>query len=295
MNTLQTQLKAVVIMLVLVLGLTVFERADSIAAFLDNEQHTANIFNPVATFLGIPTGNNDRGPNYDSLQTREPVGSQDNDGDRYFLSTPDDPFGDNGGSFVNTPAPGRGNPNTEFVGGSTGGSVSQGGAPRSISNRPPELLCVPGIINEGEEALIMWACRDEAYMSVSETIDTESKTVGAMRVHPTEDTTYDIICINDIPEVDDTAASCTIEVAQPALALIATPSSAARGNNVTLSWKTVDTAECVLSSSEHPAFTRRGTEGDASSPALYEDTIFTLMCETAAGTLEERDIEVHVD
>lgn len=277
MNATHTQLKALVLMLVLVVGITTFERVDSIARYLDNDQHTANIFNPVAAFLGIQTGQS-------TETTNQPAGG-------YTGSNDGDGLG-GAASLLTTPVPVTGAGNTLVDSSQTTQSGAAGG---SLANRTPTLICLPGVIDEGEEVLVMWACRDGAHTTSSDTIATDGKTIGSVRVRPGVDTTYTIVCENDIPDADNTSAECRVDVSNPALAIIATPSRAQQGGTVTLSWKTKDTNSCYVTSDSHSNFERRGIEGDALSPRLTRNTTFTLTCETITGVLEERSVTVGVN
>lgn len=278
MNSSHTQLKAIVLMLILVLGITSFERVESISAFLNSEEHTASVFNPIASFLGIPMGQG-QSLNEDQRSEQADMGGSDGDYDTGI------------GSFLVTPAPVNDSENSL---GASSGSSSSSASGGTLANRTPTLICLPSVIDEGEEALIMWACRDGAHTATSDTIATDGKTVGAVRVRPGEDTTYVLTCENDIADVDNTSAECHIDISKPALAIIATPSSVAQGGTVTLSWKTKDTESCFVTS-EAGNFERRGVEGDAVSPRLVRNTTFKLTCETITGVLEERSVTVGVN
>ena len=167
----------------------------------------------------------------------------------------------------------------------------------SIDDLAPTLLCLPNPINAGETAILMWACRDS---SSSTTLTAspngnlpqkEGDTISTARVTPDGDTTYTLTCDKG------TQSSCTVEVANPALAILTTPSSAVRGQTVTISWKSKDTTNCIVTSSDpnHQTFSRQGVEGDAVSPTLSRNTTFILTCETTTGTLEERGVSVGVN
>ena len=281
MRDTHTQLKALVLMLIFILGVTVFERADTIAYYLNSEQNVANIFNPVAAFLGIPVGRSDGGgrePQYESLT---PTTAAPNDGDAGFAPIP-----------LNSPSPdvAANKDLRERIAASDAGTSASG----SLGGSAPTFLCLPDVVDGGEEAILMWACRDDAYKAVGEGFDTGDATIGAARVAPSQDTTYTLTCVNNVAEKDNTVGECAVRVAKTALALIATPSRTSRGGTVTLSWKTKDTNSCVVTSDRHPSFERSGIEGDAVSPALTTNTIFTLTCESVTGVIEERSITVSV-
>jgi len=166
--------------------------------------------------------------------------------------------------------------------------------PKTITNTTPTLICLPSPIAPGEKTIIMWACRDGAYKTTADNLDTNEALIGAVTVSPSEDTTYTVTCVNNLKDASDTAASCAIHVANPALAIIATPRQTTRGGTVSLSWKTNDTNSCVVTSSEHSNFSRSATEGDVVSPSLTTNTTFTLKCETVTGAIQERSVGVGV-
>tara|TARA_B100000508_G_scaffold78050_1_gene60667 strand:- start:4046 stop:5638 length:1593 start_codon:yes stop_codon:yes gene_type:complete len=268
--------------------------------------------NPIASFLGIPqspqtTGGVSRtSPGYSSPGSSPTSGTEGDLGRR------------SGGSF----APER-QSTPGFVSGSAAGAEPVGenllpnqtsplkpinfsntptspasavttGSPVTIQNNTPTILCLPNPVTPGEEALILWACRDGAYKTTGENFNTNGDLVGKTRVRPTRDTTYTLNCINNTPAVDNTAGACTIQVVNPQLALIATPRSATKGDSVALSWKTDDITSCILTSNKNENFKRSGTEGDAISLPMRETTTFTLTCETTTGVVEERSVEVRV-
>jgi rare lipoprotein A len=164
---------------------------------------------------------------------------------------------------------------------------------QSIKDAPPTLLCVPGVVEPNEQALVFWSCNDAsttARMSANtnEQCETGDKTSGVMCAHPATTTTYTLNCNKG------TTAQCLIEVINPTLALITTPRSIVHGGTVDISWQSNDTQDCVLKSDTQPTFSRRGVSGDVVSHTLSQDTTFTLLCETRTGAIREKEITVDV-
>jgi len=260
------------------------QRLQDIANGWFNNSGSGN--NPIASLLGLPqssgggSGSSGGGASGSrgSSSTQPPIIRD--------TTSPGSILDDSGVfDFIsNTSIPATGPTNA-----STG--VSQG---QSIYGTDPTLFCVPNPVESGESALLMWACRDGAVMTEGENFDTEKKLIGKAFVTPTKDTTYTVSCINDIPNVEDTERSCIVEVTNPALAIIPSSHSVARGQSIKLSWKTADTTECTLTSSEHPTFNRSGIEGEATSPTLTQATTFVLTCETTTGSLREKAVDVKV-
>jgi hypothetical protein len=285
MDSPHAQRKALVLMLVLVLGITTFERANTIAQFLDNERNTASVFNPIADFLGISvsgenvdTDSSYTSPNAHASNSTEAV---QNGGDAGFGLIP-----------LNSPYPGS--VPSSYRSGDTVQRGEAAATPKPIRGNAPMLFCLPDIVDGEEEAIVMWACRDGAYKATGSNFETEDETIGSVRVQPAVDTIYTLTCINNLPNTERTAAECTIAVAKPALAIIATPGRTSRGGMVTLAWKTKDTNSCVVTSNGHPAFERIGIEGEALLPTIVQNTIVTLTCETVTGIVEERSVTVRV-
>ncbi len=268
------QLKALVVMIIFILGFSIFERSDITTAVLDSERLTASVFNPVAIFLGIRS----RAESNSSSNT-SPSSSQGEGARRNVI--------------INTPSPSTNRSAAGLVQGIVDSFTASIGI--SLKTRAPTLVCAPNTIAQGEEVIVMWACRDQAYKAVSESFDTNDDTIGSVRITPEGDTTYTVGCINNIENTENTSATCEVNMAQSALAVVATPSVVSRGGTVALSWKTKDTNSCVLTSNIYSNFEKRGTAGDAVSHPLTENTIFTLTCETIAGLLKERKVSVGVN
>ncbi|PCI30833.1 hypothetical protein COB52_00670 [Candidatus Kaiserbacteria bacterium] len=137
----------------------------------------------------------------------------------------------------------------------------------------------------------MWSCRDGANTTEGGGFDTEGQTSGTVRVSPVVDTQYRVDCINDIPGISNTAASCFINVSEPTIALLATPSSVISGETTSISWRAFGVKSCMLTSG---GYSRSGTQGDVVSPTLTQNTTFKLTCETSLGETEERELEITI-
>lgn len=164
---------------------------------------------------------------------------------------------------------------------------------QTLKNTPPTLLCVPGVVEPDEQAMIFWSCNDESTnaevtATTDEQCETLGKTSGVMCARPAQTTTYTLNCSAG------TSAQCVIEVINPTIALISTPRSIIRGGTVDISWNTQGVEDCVLKSNALPSYVRRGVTGDVVSHTMLADTTFTLVCETRTGTIREKEIVVEV-
>ena len=259
MRTINLQLKALVLLLVFILGYTVVERVDTVIVADSVQRATASV---ISDFLGIITN------------------SSESDTETVTESTTGELIDELGSILINTPAP------LATIVTTTSSS--------NLNERTPTLICLPEIVGANETVIVMWACRDGAYTTTSDTIDTAGETIGSVRMQPSANATYDITCVNDITDVADTAATCSIDVAQPSIAIIATPDRVDYNESTSLSWRTTDATACAVTSDTNSSFERRGVAGDISSHSLTRDTTFTLTCETITGLLEKKEIEVSV-
>ncbi len=267
MDTLTTHLKALSLLLALVLVVAVYDRVDTAVATGAAESHLAAVWNPVSSFLGIgaddDTADTAADTNYASLQTQQTTSTvlQQNSSVSSLLN-----FGSPNVTAQNTP----------------------------LTNRTPALLCVPDAVGANEPVIIMWACRDAAATTEGEGIDTDGATFGATRVYPTEETTYTVTCLNDVDGVDDTAASCTVELPTVAAELSSSASSVGSGETVDLAWTSAQATNCALTSDRHPTYRRTGISGEVVSPPLTQTTTFTLSCETVTGAVIEDEVTVQI-
>lgn len=163
----------------------------------------------------------------------------------------------------------------------------------TLKDTPPTLLCVPGVVEQDEPALLFWSCNDESTSAevdadTDEQCETFGNTSGVMCAHPTKTTTYTLTCSAG------TSAQCLIEVISPTIALISTPRSIVRGGTVDISWSTQDAENCVLKSNALPSYVRTGVTGDVVSHTMLADTTFTLVCETRTGTIRQKEVVVEV-
>lgn len=158
----------------------------------------------------------------------------------------------------------------------------------SIVGTNPVLSCLPGTVAAGEPALVFFACGDTSTSATGTGFETGDAVSGKARVYVQDNTTLGVSCD------EGTSAECLIEVVNPSLAIIATPSSVARNGTVDISWRGVDVNDCVVRSNRHSSFVRQGIQGDAPSPSISQDTTFTLICETEIGTVQTRTTTVTV-
>ena len=264
MEAMRTQRRALTLLIVIVFGVAVYEHADTLTTKVVPERASANIFNPIAVFLGIRQSSPSP-PQYESLRVSQIRG---------------------------TPVL----PSTRIhAGAMIAGNHIPSDARGSLDSATPTLVCVPNTATKTEEVIILWACRDEASTTQGVGFETDGAVIGSTRTILNNNAVYGIECINEREDVDNTTAECMVTRAQPTLTLVAAARTVVRGGNTTVSWDTTDTTKCVLGSDRHPRFEREGRAGSASSPALLQDTTFRLVCETITGLVAEESVIVRVN
>lgn len=259
------QLTALLFMLMFVLGVTVFERADTVASFLESDDAIAATINPVSDFLGVGT----RDTSYGSTAR---VLSQPTTEETTSLW-------EKIRSIINTP-------NT-----TSAGDVST--AP--LSERTPLLLCIPDMVRKDETALVFWACRDGADTTRATGFNTDGLVVGSTRIDVTEGKTLTLDCVTnrDDDTFTTTSASCVVQVVEPLISLTASAEAVTAGENVRVTWKTNGVQACVLRSDTDPNFVRSGIVGDV----VYNvrtDSKLTLTCDDITGLSVSDQILVRV-
>tara|TARA_B100000745_G_scaffold300609_1_gene255960 strand:- start:439 stop:1209 length:771 start_codon:yes stop_codon:yes gene_type:complete len=256
MNRLHTNLKTLALLLVFILGITVFERAETIGAFLESDQATAAVLNPVSDFLQL--GNR---------RLEDAANS---------ASRAEDFYKDSALSalFV-TPAPQN--------------------KDSRLGNRQPILVCVPDVVEEEEEMIILWACRDGATESAGTNFKTQKELLGSTRARIDSDTTFTVECITKNGETETiTQASCAIDLSDPVIYLEAQNDRVSRGDTVRITWKAEDARSCTLTSNASD-FQRDGVVGDVFSHPIIDPTTFTVTCESVTGNSITEQVQVLVN
>ncbi len=188
--------------------------------------------------------------------------------------------------------------NSEFVGNSspTGTVTSDTNISSSVvSSDSPILTCLPNVVVADEPALILWQCRDGSSASSGGNFSTGGKVMGKTRVNPSADTKYELFC-GDVPEPQ---VRCSVEVINPAIAIITDTSTVPMWEKVNISWNSLDTQSCRLDSddnnSKYADWNRSGTSGDVYSHPITKETKFTLTCTTKTGMEKSKSITVDVE
>ena len=161
MKILHIQLKILLLLLIVVLFVVAFERKDVIKVFFNNDRNVAAVITPVKSFLGVSTEKVYSPTDiniYSAGGTNSKTTSNSLLTNNFFTSL-----------FRTSPTVG--------------------------SDTSVLLICIPGKVEEGEKAIIMWACRDNANSSTSNEFDTGGSTIGSTRIQISKDTTIKVDCI----------------------------------------------------------------------------------------------------
>lgn len=124
-----------------------------------------------------------------------------------------------------------------------------------------DVSCDPESIKAGEEATVVWSCPGKSEKSIGTSTEdgeftTNSDTEGSVEVKPIRDATYVIRC-RDKFNKEIARNSCRVEVngtstgtqtsgARPTVSISAEPPAAPKGTSVKVSWRSQNTASCVV-------------------------------------------------
>ena len=106
--------------------------------------------------------------------------------------------------------------------------------------------------------------------------------------------TYTLTCTN---EGRTATASCNVQVAKPAIVLVANPKTVPSGETSAIGWVTSGMQSCVISSPDLPSFTEQNknatnVNGTVTTPALSSGATFVLKCTTIGGGMREASTTV---
>ena len=162
-------------------------------------------------------------------------------------------------------------------------------APQQPGQPSAQLSCQPQLADVGMTLAITWGC--SAGVSVGSGFTTNGALSGAtsttLAAPPmgTNTVSFGLICTN---KGLSASASCNIQVAKPAIVLVANPKSVASGAVSQIGWVTSGMKECTVSSPQQADFTARNAtrtnvNGVAESSPITELADFLLTCTTLGG------------
>ena len=182
-------------------------------------------------------------------------------------------------------------------------TVSQQPTPPTQPGQPTaQLSCQPLVADVGMTLAISWGCSVGKSVgsgfSTNEAISGSATTTLAAPPTATRTVNFGLTCIN---KGISSNASCTVQVAKPAIVLVANPKSVESGERASIGWVTASMKEngCVISSSNQPDFTAQNANnprnsGVAETLPITTETTFLLTCMTAGGNTREATTTVMV-
>lgn len=164
----------------------------------------------------------------------------------------------------------------------------------SASSTQPtaQLSCQPKVVDIGMSVALSFSCGNSTGSTGSgPNFNTENKTSGSatalVETPPAGATgiTYALTCRN---ETVTARAECAVEIAKPAIVLVANPKAVASGATSRVGWVTSGMQSCIVSSPQMPAFTTQNASstvvnGSATTSPITVDTTVVLTCETIGG------------
>lgn len=241
-----------------------------------NSSNSSGTTNPIASFLGL--GNSPSGSSGTSASGSSGGSGTQSSGVSTNTNTTSD------ASVI---------AQTDAIISNAYGDVSYVTPVSAVANSNTEqLLCLPALTQANEPALLAWYCPSGVAASTNFTTDDTS--YGLIEITPAETTTYSLTCNARTDTATPTEHTCTITIINPSLAL-QSPDAVTAGASANIYWSSIDTTACTLTSNTNSTFRRVGISGDIQSHAIYEDTTFTLECETKSGSLISKEVSVGVE
>lgn len=156
-----------------------------------------------------------------------------------------------------------------------------------------QLSCQPLLADAGMTLAITYACSTGT--SVGSGFSTNGALSGAittvLATPPAGANTaiFGLTCTN---QGQTATASCSVQVAKPAIVLVANPKSVASGEKVTIGWVTSGMEECTISSVQQDDFTekyvgKKNVNGVAETSPITEPTDILFSCTTVGGNVRE--------
>ena len=175
---------------------------------------------------------------------------------------------------------------------------SFGGDPTGVA--PPRLSCLPSLIQPDEESTIKWQCTGEAESTESEGIDTDGEVSGEITVDPSHNSEYSVSCLDE--EGEEIGKNvCSVRVGEPLYDFVVHPTTAARGDQVRVSWASVFMKSCRVTGPRGFDYTRpQGVvitqpfaQGENQTPGSnIRAAVYTIECDSQFGGSYSRDVEV---
>lgn len=156
-----------------------------------------------------------------------------------------------------------------------------------------ELSCQPLVADAGMTLSITYGCSAGTSagsgFSTNGAISGATTTVLATPPEGTNTATFGLTCTNQGQTATD---SCSVQVAKPAIVLVANPKSVESGEKATIGWVTSGMEECVVSSVQQSDFTdkyadKKNVNGVAETSPITEPTDVLLSCTTVGGNVRE--------
>ena len=179
------------------------------------------------------------------------------------------------------------------------------GCTGNACNQPPgaptaQLSCQPQVADPGMTIAITWGC--SAGVSTASGFSTGGALSGATSMAvsapsgSTNTVAFGLVCSN---QSLSSSASCTVQVAKPAIVLVANPDSVPLNDKATIGWVTSGMEKCTVSSPDQLDFTERNASrtninGVAEMSPITETTDILLTCTTLGGNVREATSTVTV-
>lgn len=145
-------------------------------------------------------------------------------------------------------------------------------------------LTCPTRIAPSSKATIHWKCVSGG-KSTGVGFDTGGLQEGSMQLAIVGSTILGLKC------TDGSAATCAIELGQPAADIYASPTVVNLGGRTRLFWTSENVESCVV---EGIGMHEKSTTGASMTPAIYDTTEFTITCDVGDGSTITKSVKVGI-
>ncbi len=164
----------------------------------------------------------------------------------------------------------------------------------TVEESPVTLTCNPDIVQKGGSVQLQWAC-PASHDLKSNNFGADS-TEGSLSVTLDESKVFELVCGKEDKEL---AKTCTVQISDPEMDIIAYPLQLKRGEKARVTWASIDMDSCYVEGPRGFRYDRNYavvlTIPFPQNDRIYKDTaVYSLHCKDRWGKEYSKDITVRL-